>query len=112
MLIGEIAQKTNTRFKNTDEFETYIIDIAISRYDSENVIFKGWLYKLNTLDFEKVNKSQYDRGTDLKQDIVEYIGINCYIPTSGNYFIKCRSYFTKNDHTRLFSLYSDCKKKI
>ena len=95
MLIGEIEQKTITRFKNVDYFENYINAIDTGGYDSEDVIFTGWLYNINTPEFKKVNKSQYGRGTDFKQDIVEYIGIICYIPTSGNCFIKCIKYFTK-----------------
>ena len=88
MLVGEIEQTTNIRFKNVDDFESYINAIDNSGYDSEDVIFKGWLYKLNTSEFKKVNRSQYGRSTDFKQDFVEYIGNNCYIPTSGNRFIK------------------------
>ena len=102
MLVGEIEQKTNIRFKNVDDFESYINAIDNSGYDSEYVIFTGWLYKLNTPEFKKVNRSQYGRGTDFKQDIVEYIGNNCYIPTSGNCFIKCINYFTKKDYTQEF----------
>ena len=95
MLVGEIEEKTNIRFKNVDDFESYNNDVDNSDYDSEDVIFTGWLYKLNTPELKKVNRSQYGRGTDFKQDIVEYIGSNCYIPTSGKCFIKCIKYFTK-----------------
>ena len=104
MLVGEIEQKTNIRFKNVDDFERYNNAIDNSGYDTEDVIFTGWLYKLNTLEFKKVNRSQYGKGTDFKQDIVEYIGNNCYIPTSGNCFIKCINYFTKKDFTEEFLL--------
>ena len=68
MLIGKKEQKTNIRFENIDDFENYVNAIGVN-YDSEDVIFKGWLYKLNTPAFNKVNRSQYDRGTDFKQDI-------------------------------------------
>ena len=94
MLVGEIEQKTKIRFKNVDDFESYMNAIDNSGYDSEDVVFTGWLYKLNTLEFKKVNRSQNGRGTDFKHDFVEYIGNNCYIPTSGNCFIKCINYFT------------------
>ena len=70
MLVGEIEQKTNIRFKNVDDFERYINAVDNSGYDSEDVIFTGWLYKLNTPEFKKANRSQYGRGTDFKQDIV------------------------------------------
>ena len=95
MLVVEVEQKTNIRFKNVDDFESYINAIDNSGYDSEDVIFTETLYKLKTPEFKKVNRSQNGRGTDFKQDFVEYIGNNCYIPTSGNCFIKCINYFTK-----------------
>ena len=105
MLVGEIEQKTNIRFRKVDDFESYFNAIDNSGYDSEDVIFTGWLYKLNTPEFKKINRSQYGRGTDFKQDIVEFIGNNCYIPTSGNCFIKCLKYFTKKDYTQEFSTF-------
>ena len=103
MLIGEIEQKTNFRFKKVDDFEAYIIVINNGGYDSENVIFTGWLYKLNTTEFKKVNRSEYARGTDFKQDIVEYKGKSCYIPTSGNCFIKCIFFHEKRLYTRFLT---------
>ena len=105
MLVGEIEQKTNIRFKDVDDFESYFSAIDNSGYDSDDVIFTGWLYKLNTPEFKKVNRSQYGIGTDIKQDIVEYIGNNCYIPTSGNCFIKCINYVTKKDYTEEFLIF-------
>ena len=66
------------------------------------MFFMGWLYKLNTPEFFIVNRSQYGRITDFKQNIVEFIGNNCYIPTSGNCFIKCINYFTQKDYTEEF----------
>ena len=104
MMIGEIEQKF-VRFKNVDDFETYLNAIDNGGYDCEDVIFTGWLYKLNTPDFKKANRSQYGRGTDFKQGIVEYIGNNCYNPTSVNCFIKCINYFTKKDYTEEFSTF-------
>ena len=94
-LIGEVELETNTRFKNADDFESYINSIDNAGYDSDDVIFSGWLYKLNTPEFKKVNRSQYGRARDFKQDIFEYKGNNCYIPTSCICFIKCINYFTK-----------------
>ena len=39
------------------------------------------------------------------QEIVEYHGRNCYIPTSGMCFIKCINYFTKKDDTEEVSTF-------
>ena len=47
MLTFELEQKTNIRSKNFHDFETYNNGID-DGYDSEDVIFSGWLYKLNT----------------------------------------------------------------
>ena len=101
-MIGEIEHKTIIRFKNADDFEAYIKAIDNGGYDSEGVIFTGWLYKLNSPESNKVNRSQNARGTDWKQDIVEYIGNNCYIPKSGNSFIKCTNVFSNKYYTQAF----------
>ena len=41
MLVGEVEQKTDIRFKNVDDFESYIDAIDNSGYDNEDVIFTG-----------------------------------------------------------------------
>ena len=60
------------------------------------------MHKLNTLEINKVNRSHYGRGTDFKQDFVEYTGNICFIPTSDNCFIKCNKYLTGKDYTEEF----------
>ena len=103
LLIGGIEQKTSSRFKNTDDFEAYNNAIDNGAYDIEDVIFTGWLHKLKTLEFKKVYRSQYGKGTDFRQDIVEYKGNICYIPSSGNCFLNSTNFFTKKDYTVEFS---------
>ena len=82
-----LTKKTNIRFRKLDDFESYINATDID-YDTEDVTSTGYVDKINTPQFNKVNRSQYGKGTDLKQDIVEYIGKKCYNPTSGNFVIK------------------------
>ena len=94
MIIGPVEHKANIRFKNMDDFERYINAIDID-YDSEDVTFTGYVYKLNTPHFKIVKRSAHGRGTNYMQEIVEYHGRNCYIPNSGMCFIKCINYFTK-----------------
>ena len=101
MIIGPIEHKTNIRFKNKDDFENYINAIDIE-YHSEDVTFSGYIYKVNTHRFNVVKRSDYGKGTNYMQKIVEYHGQNCFIPTSGMCFIKCISYFTKKDYTEEF----------
>ena len=101
MIIGPIIHKTNIRFKNMDDFESYINAIDVD-YDSEDVTFTGYVYKLNTPPFKVVKGSAYGKDTNYMQEFVEYHGENCYIPTSGMCFIKCINYFTKKDYTEKF----------
>ena len=101
MIIGPTKHKTNIRFKNMDDFERYINAIDVD-YDSEDVTFTGYVYKLNTPHFKVVKRSAYGKGTNYMQEIVEYHGRNCYIPTSGMCFIKCINHFTKKDYTEEF----------
>ena len=44
MIIGPVEYKTNIRFKNMDDSERYINAIDVD-YDSEDVIFTGYVYK-------------------------------------------------------------------
>ena len=88
MLISGIEKKTIVRLKDVDNVENYNNAIDVD-YDSEDVIFTGWLYNLNIPEYNKVNRPQYGKGTKFEQDIVDYTSNNCYIPTNGNCFIEC-----------------------
>ena len=101
MIIGPIEQKTNIRFQNLDDFGSYINAIDVD-YDSEDVTLTGYIYKLNTLQFKVVKRSAYGKGTKYMQEIVEYHGQNCHIPTSSQCFIKGYKYFTEKDFTDYF----------
>ena len=83
------------------DFESYINAIDVD-YDSEDVTFTGYVYIISTLQFKVVERSAYGKGTNYMQEVVEYLGQNCYIPTSGLSFIKCIIYFTIKDYTEEF----------
>ena len=70
MVIGPIEHKTNIRLKNMEDFESYINAIDID-YDSEDVIFSGYVYKLKTPHFKVVKRSAYTKGTTYKKENVE-----------------------------------------
>ena len=80
MIIGPFEHKTIFRFKNVDDFESFINAIAVN-YDSEDVTFTGHIYKLNTPQYKIMKGSAYGKGTNFMQKFVEYHGQNCYIPT-------------------------------
>ena len=56
MIIESVEHKTNITFKNMDDFESYINAIHID-YDSEDVTFTGYVYKLNTPQLKVVKRS-------------------------------------------------------
>ena len=78
--IGDQVRQTHIIFRNIDDYQAYINSVD-KRYDAEDAIFNGYIYKINTLQFNKVNRSQYGNGCDFKHETVEYQGKNCYIPT-------------------------------
>ena len=104
MDIRRVEQKTNIRFKNMDDFESYINAIDVD-FDSEDITFTEYVYKLNTPQFNVVTRSAYAKGTNYMQEIVEYHGQHVYIETSGMCFIKYFNYFTKKHYTEEFQAF-------
>ena len=99
--VGDQIRQTHVRFRNMDDFEAYINSID-QDYDSEDAIFNGYIYKIDTPQFNKVNRSQYGNGCSFDKIIVEYRGNNCYIPTKGYCFIKCINFLTGQDYKQQY----------
>ena len=76
--VGNQIRQTRSKFRNIDDFDAYINAID-EGYDAEDAIFNGYIYKIDTPKFRKVNRSQYGIGCDFKHEIIEYRGNNCYI---------------------------------
>ena len=55
MIIAPIQHRTNFRFKNMNDFESYINAIDVN-CDSEDVTFTDYIYKLNTPQFKVVKE--------------------------------------------------------
>ena len=58
------------------------------------MLFIGYINKLNTSHFNKVNRSRYGNGCDFKHEIIEYRGNNCFVPTERYFFVKCITFIT------------------
>ena len=95
--VGDEIRQTHIRFRNISDYEAYIYSID-EGYDADDCIFNGYIYKLNTPQFNKVNRSQYGNGCSFDKIIIEYRGNNCYIPTKGYCFVKCIKYLTGQDY--------------
>ena len=99
--VGDQIRQTHIIFRNFDDYESYINAID-EGYDAEDTIFNGYIYKLNTPQFNKVNRSQYGNGCDFKHEIIEYRGNNCFIPTKGYCFVKCINFLTGQDYKQQY----------
>ena len=95
--VGDQIRQTHIRFGIINDYEAYINSID-EGYDADDCIFNGYIYKLNTPQFIKVNRSQYGNGCSFDKIFIEYLGNNCYIPTKGYCFIKCVNYLTGQDY--------------
>ena len=95
--VGDQIRQTHIRFRNMDDFEAYINAID-EGYDAEDATFSGYFYKLDTSQFNKVNRFQYGNGFDLEHENIEYRGNNCFIPTKCYCFVKCNNYLTGRDY--------------
>ena len=54
-------QTTHVRFRIITDYESYISSID-EGYDAEDAIFNGYIYKINTPQFNLVNRSQNGNG--------------------------------------------------
>ena len=95
--VGHQIRQTLVRFRNFSDYEAYINAID-QDYDSEDAVFNGYIFKINTPHFNEVNRSQYGIGCSFDKLIVEYRGNNCYIRTTGYCFVKCVNYLTGQDY--------------
>ena len=99
--VGDQIRQTHIRFRNINDYEAYINSID-EGYDAEDSIFNGYIYKIITPQFNKVNRSQYGNGCSFDKIIIEYRGNNCFIPTKGYCFIKCVNYLTDQDYKQQY----------
>ena len=95
--VGDQIGQTPIRLRNVGDYESYIKAID-QDYNSEDAIFNGYIYKLDTPQLIKVNRSQYGNGCDFKHEINEYRGNNCFIPTKGYCFVKCINFITGQNY--------------
>ena len=99
--VGDQIRQTHIRFRNMDDYEAYINSIDRD-YDSDDSIFNGYIYKIDTPQFNKVIRSQFGNGCSFDKRIVENRGNNCFIPTQGYCFVKCINFLTGQDYKQKY----------
>ena len=95
--VGDQVRQTRIRFRNMIDFGSYINSID-QDYDSDDSVFNGYIHKIDTPQYQKVNRSQYRNGCSFDKIIIEYRGNNCSIPSKGYCFIKCINFLTGQDY--------------
>ena len=63
--IGDQIRQTHIRFGSISDYEAYINAID-EEYDVGDSFFNGYIYKINTPQFNLVNRSHYENGWDYK----------------------------------------------
>ena len=106
---GEID--TNRFFKNSDELAKFI-DKILDKYDNHpSIYYTGNIYRYFR-NFKRVNRSEHGRGADEFNDIEEYEGDRCYIPSGNGCFLKCINYiFDKDFSTEYFEFIKSYKRR-
>ena len=56
--VGDQIRQTHIRFRNISDYEAYNKSID-KVYDAEDSIFNGYIYKINSSQFNLVNRTQY-----------------------------------------------------
>ena len=100
-IVGDQIRQSHIRFRNMNDYEAYINSID-QDYDSDDSIFNGYIYKSDTPQYKKVNRSQYGNGCSFDKVIIEYQGNNCFIPTKGYCFVKCINCLTGQDYKQQY----------
>ena len=91
---GEID--TNRFFKNSDELAKFI-DKILDKYDDHpSIYYTGNIYRYFR-NFKRVNRSDHGRGANEFNNIEEYEGKKCYIPSENGCLLKCINYIFDKD---------------
>ena len=65
------------------------MDKLLDKYDNHpSIYYTGSIYRYFR-NFKRVNRSEYGRGANDINNILEYEGINCCIPSGNGCFLKC-----------------------
>ena len=97
---GEVD--TNRFFKNSDELAKFIDKILAKYDDHPSINYTGNIYRYFR-NFKRVSGSEHGRGVNEYNDIEEYEGDRCYIPSGNGCFLKCINYiFDKDFSTEYF----------
>ena len=72
---------------------TKVIDKKLDEFDDHpSIYYTGNIFRYFR-NFKRVNRSDHGRGANDFKNILEYEGVNCYIPSGNACFLKCKNFF-------------------
>ena len=95
--VGDQIRQTQTRSRKFTDNEAYFISLD-EVYDAEDSFFNDFIYKIITLQFNLVKRSQYGNGCEFKHGIIENRWNICFLPTKRYCFVKCVTFITGEDY--------------
>ena len=97
-------------FKDSDESAKFI-DKILDKYDDHpSIYYTGNIFRYFR-NFKFVTRSEHGRGANEFNNIQEYEGENCYIPSGNGCFLKCINYiFEKDFSTKNFEFIQSYKR--
>ena len=103
------------RFYKDSEQRTKSIEKMIDKYDETlEVLFSGYMIKYTKV-FNQIKRSSYGKGCDAFNNILEYKGKLCYLPTGNVCFRRCLDFIYKRNFSneyKEFIITSDRCKNI
>ena len=106
---GEID--TNRFFKDNNELAKFI-DKILDKYDDHpSIYYTGNIYRYFK-KFKPITRSEHGKGANEFNNIEEYNGENCYIPSGNGCFLKCINYiFNKDFNAEYFEFIKSFKRR-
>ena len=89
-------------FKDCDELAK-CMNKKLDKYDDHpSIYYTGNVYRYFR-NFKRVNRSEHGRGANEFNNILEYEGENCDIPSGNGCLLKCIDYIFKKDFSLEYS---------
>ena len=102
---------TNRFFNDSDELAKFINKILDKYDDHPFIYYTGNIYRFFR-NFKRVNRSDHGRGANEFNNIKEYEGKKCYIPSGNVCFLKCINYiFDKDFSIQYFEFIKSYKRR-
>ena len=99
---GEID--TNRLLKDSKELAKFKDKILDKYVDHPSIYYTGKVYSYFR-SFKRVNRSEHGTGASELNNILEYEGKNCYIPSGNGCFLKCINYIFNKDFSMKYFVF-------